>query len=71
MLRVIYRREFHIYLTALYAVRRAKAYFDAFGSDKYATTNQGPRCVCLLRAVQYTINSHKATPKKEVGRSRH
>jgi hypothetical protein len=24
MLRVIYRREFHIYLTALYAPRRAK-----------------------------------------------
>jgi hypothetical protein len=24
MLRVIYRREFHIYLTALYALRRAK-----------------------------------------------
>jgi len=31
MLRVIYRREFHIYLTALYALETRQAYFDAFG----------------------------------------
>jgi hypothetical protein len=56
MLRVIYRREFHIYLTALYAVRRAKAYFDAFGSDEYATTNQGGR-VASASYVQYNTQS--------------
>jgi hypothetical protein len=46
MLRVIYRREFHIYLTALYAPETRQAYFDA-------PPTGGPRCVCLLRAVQY------------------
>lgn len=33
MLRVIYRREFHIYLTELYALRRAKPILTRFGSD--------------------------------------
>jgi hypothetical protein len=65
MLRVIYRREFHIYLTALYALRRAKPILTRLGSDEYAATDRGASLRLPRSAVQYTINSHKATPKKE------
>lgn len=69
MLRVIYRREFHIYLTALYALRRAKPILTRLVPPP---PTGGPRCVCLLRTIQYTINSHRLHPrKKDVGRSRH
>jgi hypothetical protein len=52
MLRVIYRREFHIYLIALYAPKTRQAYFDAFGSNEYAATKQGGR-VTSASYVQY------------------
>ena len=73
MLRVIYRREFHIYLTALYALRRAKPILTRLGSDEYAATDRGAR-VASASYVEYntqSIHIRLHPRKKDVGRSRH